>query len=187
MGEESGDGALEPADAVEASATNRLVGDHGEPALDEVQPRGTGRGEVHLEAGMLHEPLLHLGMLVRAVVVADQMDLATGIVLGDRVEEGEKLLVGMPRVAASVHPATGDVERGEQAAGSSPRFLVKTTRTNYREGGDGIPWRRQRRTLLGEFARRLYVLPTGERAKGWLGSSPQLREPRFPPPTDWEG
>ena len=33
---------------------------------------------------------------------------------------------------------------------------------------------------LEECARRLWLLPTDERAKGWLGSSPPLREPRSP-------
>jgi len=36
------DGALEPAHALEAAAANRLVGDQGEPALDQIEPRRAG-------------------------------------------------------------------------------------------------------------------------------------------------
>jgi hypothetical protein len=37
------DGLLRTLDAVEAAATDGLAGDQREPALDEGQPRGTGR------------------------------------------------------------------------------------------------------------------------------------------------
>jgi len=57
------------------AATNRLVGDLAEPALDEVEPRTRGRREVQMEAGVLREPVLHVGVLVGRVVVEDQMDL----------------------------------------------------------------------------------------------------------------
>jgi hypothetical protein len=50
--------------------------DLGEEALDEIQPGGSGRGEVEMNPRVLREPRLHGGMLVRAVtsrrLVADR-------------------------------------------------------------------------------------------------------------------
>ena len=54
------DGGLERGDAHERAAADALSRDLGEEALDEVQPRGAGRREVELEAGVLFEPSLHV-------------------------------------------------------------------------------------------------------------------------------
>jgi len=73
VGEVAGDGAFQPADAVKAAAADGLGGNQGEPALDQVEPRGAGRREVQMEAGMGRAPIPHRRMLVGAVVVADQV------------------------------------------------------------------------------------------------------------------
>src|SRR5229473_2602152 len=57
VGQEAGDGLLQARDAVEAAATNGLRGDQAEPALDQVEPRGAGRGEVQMEARVRDQPL----------------------------------------------------------------------------------------------------------------------------------
>ncbi len=41
VGQEAGDGLLQARDAVEAAAANGLRGDQAEPALDQVEPRGS--------------------------------------------------------------------------------------------------------------------------------------------------
>ena len=41
----------------------------GKPSLDQVQPRGARRREVQTKAGMLLQPLLHIRMRMRPVVV----------------------------------------------------------------------------------------------------------------------
>jgi len=46
----------------------------GEEPLDHIQPRATGRREMHMETGMTTEPGLHRRMFVRGVVVHDHVD-----------------------------------------------------------------------------------------------------------------
>src|SRR5260221_381035 len=65
---------LELGDAPEDAAPDALGGDLGEEALDEIEPGCARRREVQLEAPMLGEPRLHLGRLVRPVVVEHQVD-----------------------------------------------------------------------------------------------------------------
>ena len=51
-------------------------------------------------AGAGGQPLLHLGMLMGAVVVDDEMDIEIGWHIGiDMLQELEKLLVAMPGFA----------------------------------------------------------------------------------------
>jgi hypothetical protein len=71
-------------DAVEAAAVDGLAGDQGEPAFDQVEPRGTGRSEVQMEARVGGEPVHDRRMLVGDVVVADQMQLKSRIAFGQR-------------------------------------------------------------------------------------------------------
>ena len=60
-------------DASETSAADGLLSDKTEPTFDLVEPGRIGWGVVHVEARALREPQPHLGMLVRSVVVDDQM------------------------------------------------------------------------------------------------------------------
>jgi hypothetical protein len=53
----------------EGASTDTLACDLGEKALNEIEPRGAGRGEVKMNPRMLGEPCLHRGMLVGAVIV----------------------------------------------------------------------------------------------------------------------
>ena len=48
--EEPDDAAFELGDAVKTAAANRLLADNAEPAFDQIEPRGAGRGEVQMEA-----------------------------------------------------------------------------------------------------------------------------------------
>ncbi len=60
-------------DAGEAVAPDALVGDVAKEALNHVQPRCAGGREVDDKARVSGQPLLHFGMVVRGVVVHDQM------------------------------------------------------------------------------------------------------------------
>src|SRR6266849_7865529 len=101
--------------AAEGSAPDPLARDLGEEALDKVQPRGAGGGEVEVKPRMLGHPRLHGRMLVGTVVVQDQMDVAPagGLPL-DLVQEGEKFGVRMAGLARLDHMPLEDIESGEQ-------------------------------------------------------------------------
>src|SRR5262245_42795733 len=65
-----------------------LIGEHCEPALDEVDPGGARRGEMEVVARMAHEPPMDEGRLVRAIVVEDHVHVERGRDGGlDSVEE----------------------------------------------------------------------------------------------------
>src|SRR5262245_48384988 len=70
------DGANQFREAAEGATSNALPGDLGEPALDEIQPRGAGGHEVPVITRMRGEPGFDLGVRVRPGVVEDQVDLA---------------------------------------------------------------------------------------------------------------
>ncbi len=63
------------ADALEDATTNSSIGDVAEPAFDNVQPRTARRSEVYMKAFVSLEPRLHFRMLVRCVVVHDQVQV----------------------------------------------------------------------------------------------------------------
>ncbi len=78
---------------MEGTAADALTGDFRKPALDLVHPRRTRRGEVQVISGMSRKPFLNLRMLVRPIVVQDDVHCQGWI---DRaihaVEEANKLL-----------------------------------------------------------------------------------------------
>jgi len=95
-GEERVDRSGEVRDAVEDAASDRFVGQFAEPALDEVEPGARGRDEVEVEARVTLEPRVDVGVLVGAVVVDDQVQLAVAGELAVEVaQELEELLVAV--------------------------------------------------------------------------------------------
>ena len=62
MGDVKIDGQFQLCHAGEAVAPDAVVGDVAEEALGHVEPRCAGRGEVHDEARVSGQPLLHVGM-----------------------------------------------------------------------------------------------------------------------------
>src|SRR3990172_6528401 len=96
------DGADEFRDVAERAAADALAGDLTEPPLDQIEPRRSGGHEVEVVPLMGREPRLDLRVLVRPVVIKDQVDLApTGRGPGHPFHEGQKLFVTVPREAAS--------------------------------------------------------------------------------------
>ena len=66
-------GCLQVGHAEEDATADGLVVQMAEPSLDKIHPTGTGGDEVRYEPRMTFQPRFDLGMLVRAVVVHDQM------------------------------------------------------------------------------------------------------------------
>ena len=73
VGEEASDGAFQLGNAGETAAPNRLLADDAEPAFDQIEPGGAGRGEVQMKARVVFKPGFYPGMLVSPVIVADQV------------------------------------------------------------------------------------------------------------------
>jgi Transposase len=158
VGQEAGDGLLQARDAVEAAAANGLRGDQAEPALDQVEPRGAGRGEVQMEARVRDQPLFDRGMLVGSVVVADQMQLQLGIALGQRLQEDDELGVPMAPVATPMDLAAGHLQRSEQAGGAVAQVIM-----GHADGQPG-PHRQRRLGAVKRLNLRLFVHAQHQRA-----------------------
>ena len=67
------DGRLQVGYAEEDAAADGLVVQVAEPSLDKIHPTGTGRDKVRHEPGIAFQPRLHFRVLVRPVVVHDEM------------------------------------------------------------------------------------------------------------------
>ena len=97
------------------AAADRALGNHAEPALHLVEPRCIGRREMQMIPWPPGEPRADVRMFVRTVVVDDQMNVELRRHVGVNVlEEREKLLVAMARLALRQDLAGRDIERGEQ-------------------------------------------------------------------------
>src|ERR1700687_1265881 len=102
----------------ERTAPDRLVADEREPALYLVEPTRVSRRVMDVEARMAGEPGLDPRMLVRCVVVSDQMDRQIpGNMVVEVVEKRHELLVPMARFAL------GDDRAVEQCGRGNPRLL----------------------------------------------------------------
>ena len=67
------DGGVEFRDAAEYATAQTTGGDIAKEALDHIQPGSRGRRKVNCKARVFLQPFFHLGMFVRGVVIADQM------------------------------------------------------------------------------------------------------------------
>jgi hypothetical protein len=123
------DGLLQLTHAREDAAPDALGRDLREEPLDEVEPGSGGRREVQLEAGMRDEPSLHLGRLVRTVVVEDEMHVEVLFHAPvDALQEADELGRAMSRQALADHFAALHVERGEQRRRAVALVVVRHRR-----------------------------------------------------------
>ena len=91
------------------------------------------------------EPRHHLGVLVGAIVVEDDMDQLAGRHRRlDRVEETDELLMAVPLHAAAEHGAVEDIQRREQ--GSRP---VADIVVGHRPGLAGLERQARLRAIQG--------------------------------------
>ena len=109
----------ELADRGERAAPDRFLGNDVEPDLDLIDPGGVGGGEVDVIAGPSSEPALDFDVFMGAVIVDDEVDIEVpGHVGVDVLQEAQKLLMTMPRLALGEHLAGGHVEGGEEGGGA---------------------------------------------------------------------
>ena len=69
------DGHFQVADTFEGVPTDALFSDLGKPALDLVEPGGTGWGEVEMIAGAFFKPRGHFGGFMRSVVIQNDVNI----------------------------------------------------------------------------------------------------------------
>ena len=109
------DGRFELGNGGEDAASDAVLGDQAEEALDLIEPGGRGRGEVQVKARVLGQPCLNVAMLVRSVVVEDEVEIAFLRRLPvDGPQEAQELLMAVALHALPDHRASGDIERGKQ-------------------------------------------------------------------------
>lgn len=102
-------------DATERAASDAVVGDFAKPAFDQIQPGTAGGREMDVKSSMPFQPRLDLRMLVRCVVVHDQVQVQLRRSFGvDLLEELDPLLVTVLGHAGSDQPAFRHFDRGEQ-------------------------------------------------------------------------
>ena len=157
------DRLFEFGDAGEGAAPDALHRDLGEEALDEVEPRSASRREVEMEARMFREPGLHLGRLVRSVVIEHEMDVEwRSHAAVDPTQEADELLRAMPGLALADYAAGARIEGGEQRGRAVPLVVVR------HRGGTTLL---QRQAGLGAVERldlALFVDTENECAIGWV-------------------
>ena len=99
------------------AAFEQLIAEESEPALDLVDPRRSGRGELQGEPRVFGQPVPDGGGLVGGEVVTDQVHVEFG---GYGFVDGGEEFLELHRAVLAVqggdHRAVGDVERSEQAA-----------------------------------------------------------------------
>ncbi len=95
------DGGLKVDDGLEDATLEPAPREFGEEALDGIEPRARGRREVEGPAWMAGEPGADLVLLVRSVVVEDDVDgLVRRHLALDAVEEADDTLVHEPLLPA---------------------------------------------------------------------------------------
>ena len=137
------DGGDQLRHAGEHAATQALGGDVAEESLDHVQPRRRGRCEVHVEARVFGQPLLHCRVLVRGVVVGDEVQrLALGRLAIDLAQELEPLDMRVALSALADDLAVKNVERGEQRGRAVALVVVRcAARVTWSSTPCGPGWR----------------------------------------------
>ena len=112
-------------DTAEHAATNLFGRQVTKDAFDQIEPRTTGRGEVHVHTRVARQPPLNHGVFVRGVIVGDQMQgLALGNLPDQSDEEPQPFLVPMPRQAGGEEGALRDIEGGEERGGAMALVVV---------------------------------------------------------------
>src|SRR4051794_18007255 len=107
------------ASAVEDATSQLLLGQESKPTLDEVEPRGAGRGEMELKTWTFQQPALNGRSLMSTVVVEDQMDVELWRHLRiNLIQELTKLNRAMSPVELANHLAALRVQGGEQRSGA---------------------------------------------------------------------
>ena len=115
LGKEALDGGLQIGQRAEHPALEPALAELGKEALDRIEPGGRCRRVMEQETRMPAEPGAHLGVLVAAVVVEDDVhDLPGGDLGLESVEKPDELLMPVALHATADDLTFEHVERGKQ-------------------------------------------------------------------------
>jgi hypothetical protein len=112
--------------AAKCAATNPFARNFREPAFDLIQPGGTGRRKVYVIPRSVCQPAFHLWVLVRSIIVKDQMDFETDGDRGiDAIQKSQKLLVAMSRLAVCDDRSFQDIQSRKQRGRPVPLVIMR--------------------------------------------------------------
>jgi hypothetical protein len=112
-------------DTAKTARADDLSGNFTKEAFDQVEPGRGGWRKVQMKAGMTLKPGDDLGMFVRRVVVADDVNIKLGANLAlDLAQEGQPLLMAMTRGSMSKDLARKIVQGGKQSDRSVTVVIV---------------------------------------------------------------
>ena len=128
--EKLGGCALKIAYAVEDTSPDGLLGEFGEPTLNEVEPTRTGGDEVQHKPRMPSQPTLNARVPVSAIVIEDQVQGLFGRKLGvEPLEKLQELLMSVPGITLADHPTFDDLQGGKQRRGAVSMVVVRVRAT----------------------------------------------------------
>ena len=111
--------------AAKRSPAKSLLRNAIEPDFHLIEPRGIGWSEVHVESWPCGEPAFHSPMLVRGVIIHNDVHLQVlRHVVFNLPEKTQILLMPVARSTFREHLAVGGVQRGKQRGGSVTSIIV---------------------------------------------------------------
>lgn len=113
------------AHAVKDTPAQTLLGEVAKEAFHHVEPGGAGGCEMHVQAGMPLQPVFHLGVFVRGVVVRDEVYFSVrwGLPV-DEPKEAQPFLMPMLTPAGREHLPVQRVQRGKERGGAVSFVVV---------------------------------------------------------------
>lgn len=101
------------------AALDLLFGEHGKPALDQIEPRAARGSEMQMKAGAFGQPAMNQRGFVSSIVVQNQMDLEMSWDLSvDRVEEATKLYGSVATMQLTHNLAALGIQGRKQRSGT---------------------------------------------------------------------
>jgi hypothetical protein len=112
-------------DAAKAAGADDLAGDFAKEAFHQIKPGGRSGNEMDMEAAMTFEPGGDFGVLVRGIVVANDVNFQLGgDFLIDLAQEGQPFLMAMARGSVGEHLAGKVVQGGKEGHRSMPVVVM---------------------------------------------------------------
>ena len=103
-----------------------LFGQHGKPALDQIEPGAAGGSEVQMKPRALGQPVMNQCCFVSSIVVQNQMDLKMDRDLGiNGIEERTKFDRPVSTMQLTHNLAALGIQGSKQGSGAVPHIAVR--------------------------------------------------------------